>query len=340
MNRLLELQKVSADEPTFSPTAAGGADGAVASAPSAAAATDDGFTNLATAGDAPSAISSGETNEYTVQTDPALDAALALIQEIHTGNREIQRLTAKLKQQTADNIKSFNAEADEGAEAIQDIMQEVQVQSKTVKDKLAELDQANKDLCANEERMKDNAATVQIQKNQHAHLARCFMQYIGEYHAAVTENERMLREQAVRRIKTKYTKADGSTVTDEEAKELAQQVLEFGRSDVLFSQSKEVLESVLQNREDIMRIERGMRELSQMTSDLAALVLEQGEILDVIAENVKTSVSYVQSANKHLTNAREMAEETSSNIKYVGICAACIFIIILAVVLGATIPTG
>jgi t-SNARE complex subunit (syntaxin) len=350
MNRLLELQKASASDASaaaFSPTAADAAGGASAGPPSAAAAGDgDAFTNVASlpsTDDAPpTAITAGATTEYVVQTNEELTAALAIIEAITAGNKELQQLTTRLRTQTEENMRNFNPsdDKDSGAEAVDRIMQEAAGVTRMIKDKLEELDKSTKKLCENEVKMQDNAATVQIQKNQHSRLSRRFLEYVDEYQSAVGENERQLRETAVRRIKLKYTAADGTVkVSDEEARELASQVLELGRSDVLFQQSKECLNSVLETRQDILRIEKGMRELSQMMSDLQALILEQDPLLDMVVENVQNSVKFVVDGRKHLAGAREHAKAASSTTKYIVCCVSVLFLIILASVLGATIPT-
>lgn len=44
----------------------------------------------------------------------------------------------------------------------------------------------------------------------------------------------------------------------------------------IFQQSKDVLATIIENRNDIYRIEMSMRNLNQIFNDLAFLVYEQG----------------------------------------------------------------
>lgn len=284
---------------------------------------------------------SNRGDAYVVVSDETLDKALKIIEEIQAGNREIQAKTMALRVQTAQNMKNFNpaGDADEGGDAIQDIMDAVGVTSKMVKAKIDELNEGIKELQKDEETKADNAGTIKIQQNQSNHLTRQFMQYINEYNNAVSDNEKGLREQAIRRIKLKYTKSDGSTVSDEEARSMAAQVLETGRTDMLFQASKEMLAQVLETRQDIMRIERSMRELKQIMDDLSSLINEQGEIMDQVLANVQNSVQYVKSGREKLKSAREYSKSASGKMKWIVMCICLIVILVLAMILGFTLPT-
>lgn len=361
MNRLFELQDSAGDAgpPSFSPT------NFDAPPPSAAAATsssndDDNkqtdnktgktvsFVNIADAQEpdnrgGTSAVEMGaREDEYVVTQDENLDLALKLIEEIQAGNRKIQATTLEMRAQQALNLKNFNpasADADTGGDKIEDLMDAVSATSREIKAKLDQLSEETKKLEADEAVANANAGTIKIQQNQHNYLTRTFMQAINDYNAAVGENEKQLRDQAVRRIKLKYTKADGSTVSDDEARQMAAQVMEFGRTDMLFQASKETLAQVLETRQDILRIERSMRELKQIMDDLSALISEQGEVLDQVLTNVQTARQYVGSGREKLKSARDYAKKASSKMKYIVCCFAVLFIIILAIVLGATLPT-
>lgn len=352
MNRLLELQQGgSSDASAFSPAnrtpsaepSTGGAGGDNRKSVSFVGVSDDNDDNAIDNREAASNVNpaSSRGDSYVVIQDEILDKALKIIEEIQNGNREIQAKTMQLKTQSAQNMKNFNpaADADEGAQAIEDIMDAVSGLSKQIKTKLDELSENTKELQKDKEVEADNAGTIKIQQNQHSRLSRQFMQYIDDYNTAVSDNEKQLREQAVRRIKLKYTKADGSTVSDDEARQMAAQVLEFGRTDMLFHASKEMLAQVLETRQDILRIERSMRELKQIMDDLSSLINEQGDIMDQVLANVQNSVQYVKSGREKLKDAREYAKKASGKMKWIVLCICFILCGVIAIVLGTQLPT-
>jgi syntaxin 1B/2/3 len=183
---------------------------------------------------------------------------------------------------------------------------------------------------------KDNEI-IKIKKNQCKHLSERLSDTIINYQKINENYKKNKKEDTIRKLKILYTNADGTTISDKEAEQLALQYI--NEDNVLFTQAKEKLSEILENRNDILRIERSMRELSQMFNDLSALILSQGEILVVIGDNVSSAVDNVQTGREELEEAKKQAENSSCKMKYI-CCIVLIILIILivAVVLGVTLP--
>ncbi|KAG5474390.1 hypothetical protein LSCM1_03171 [Leishmania martiniquensis] len=144
------------------------------------------------------------------------------------------------------------------------------------------------------ESVQANSAIIRIEENQYMHLVRKLTMTMAEYQRHQSANEAFYKEQTRRQIKIKYTNPDGSAIDDTTAARLAEQVMENNTSSYIFQQSKEVLASIIETRNDIYRIEQSMRDLNQLFNDLAFLVNEQGELMDVILANIQRSTRYVE----------------------------------------------
>ena len=319
--------------------------------PSASAEPTDGSGPNRPSGDDAGGAGGGATSVYVptdagadmesgvVTNDANLEKALGLIEEIRSANRKIKEKTIQLKQQVEDNKHNFdpNADGGEANEKFQTLVDEIGAIGKEVKGKLDDLDKENKRLMEDAETMQHNAATVKIQQNQHNHLTRQFITAIGEYHEVVNLNERQLRDQMVSRIRLKHTNKDGSTVSEERARELAQEVIQYGESDTLYQSARGCLDEVLETRRDVKRMEQSVYELMQMINDFSALVTEQGEVMDVIAENVHVSLAYVKGTDPLFRDARGHAEATRSCSWWWLVLIIVLFSVVLASVLGATL---
>lgn len=215
----------------------------------------------------------------------------------------------------------------------QEIMDTVTSTAPRIKQNLSDLKKLITDLSKTEESKSAHSGTIKILSNQHDHLSRKFMNVLENYNTAVALDEKRLRELTIHRIKVKYTKSDGSTITDEEAVAIAGPLLESGRTDALFNISKDELAAVLQNRQDILRIERSMRDLKQIMDDLNALINDQEVVIDTVHGQVSDARTTTGHAIQELTSARGDAAAASSKYKYFIGCS-CLLIILVTILIG------
>jgi t-SNARE complex subunit (syntaxin) len=95
----------------------------------------------------------------------------------------------------------------------------------------------------------------------------------------------------------------------------------------------EELQHIREKHQDILRLERSVADLHQMFQEVAVLVDAQGEMLDVIEENVHSANSYVEKANKELSTAVKVQR---SNRKW-ECCLAIVLLIVLVAVFAPLI---
>ncbi|ORC89824.1 putative target SNARE [Trypanosoma theileri] len=187
----------------------------------------------------------------------------------------------------------------------------------------------------NPEKESQFIGVVRIQENQRRFILQKLTEAMDTYQKQQTLAENRYRKQTERQIKIKYTNPDGSAIDDDTAKELALEVLENNATSAIFQQSKDVLAQIIETRNDIYRIEQSMRSLNQLFNDLAFLVHEQGEIMDVILKNIENATRYVETGRKELKKARKYQKRSRKKLCCCVVLVGIILIlIIVAVVLG------
>ncbi|RNF14355.1 putative target SNARE [Trypanosoma conorhini] len=167
---------------------------------------------------------------------------------------------------------------------------------------------------------------IRIEENQRRYMLHRLSEAMEAYQRQQNLVEAQYRTMTERQIKIKYTNPDGTAIDDETAKELAQAVLENNVTSGIFQQSKDVLAQIIETRNDIYHIERSMRYLNQLFNDLAFLVHEQGEIMDVVLKNIESTTQFVEAGRKEMRKARKYKKRSRRKI--------CCLVIILAVVVA------
>jgi syntaxin 1B/2/3 len=266
-----------------------------------------------------------------------MSSCFRIVEAIQTANRVLQSKTNELRLKSAEHLRAIDRQGTMSPE-MDRLMSEIGAAAKTVKKNLDELEKETKALGASDELRESNAATIRIQENQHAHLTRQFMQAMNDYRAVCTENEKAMQAETKRQIKLKFTNTDGTTITDEEADRMARQALQEGKDDAIFQQSKDTLAQIMETRNDVQRIERSLRELNDMFNDLAALVSEQGEVLDQILTNVQTSVKFVEHGRRELKAAKKHTKKSRKYLCCMVVAAIIVFVVILVPILASTVP--
>jgi syntaxin 1B/2/3 len=267
-----------------------------------------------------------------------LEKFYSQVSEIQGIVRDIQSLTQSLKQKHGEKMQIIDAsKATAAADEITEMTEKINQLAKKGNEKLSAISKGTAELKKTPEDEQNNAGIIKIQQNQHAHLLKMYMNAVQEYQAAQKENEKAYVDQTTRQIMTKMREADGSTISEGRAQELALEAIEQGTENGLFQQSKDTLARIIETRNDIYRIEQSMRELNQLFQDLAVLVNEQQEAMDNILVNVQNSVKYVEKGREELAKAKKYAKKGRKKFCWLLVVAVVVFIFILAIVLGATI---
>ncbi len=104
----------------------------------------------------------------------------------------------------------------------------------------------------------------------------------------------------------------------------AQQILSPGHQE-----AKRALEEIKDRHEEIIKLEKSIKELHQLFLDMAVLIDQQGEMLDRIEFNVSNAEDYTAEAAVQLNSA--LSYQRSARKKKL-ICLAIVIAIIIAVV--------
>jgi syntaxin 1B/2/3 len=227
------------------------------------------------------------------------------------------------------NSTTFNIDQKKEDELINDISTEIGKLLKTIKDKI---DAMNKSI--NEQaqaKIGNNEEIAKIRRNQCNQLSKRLSDIITDYQIINGDYKIMKKNKAARLIKLSSVEP----ITEEQAQELAQEVID-GRREI-FQQSRDKLAEIMENRDDILRIERSMRELNQMFNDLAILVNEQGTVIIQVHDNVVEANTNVEGGRAELAKAKVYQKKSRRKMTYLVCCITVIFLIILAVILGFTI---
>lgn len=216
---------------------------------------------------------------------------------------------------------------------IEELSRRVAEKAKQAKDTLDVMSKKTAVLKETPASVQANSAVLRIEENQYAYLVLKLTTQMAEYQRQQSGNEDLYKARTQRQIKIKFTNPDGTQgIDDATAAQLAEQVMEDRMNSYVFQQSKEVLASVIETRNDIYRIEESMRNLNQLFSDLAFLVNEQGEVMDIVLANVQAAKRYVEAGRKELGRARKYQKKSRRKMLCM-ICIAGVVMVIFIVVI-------
>ncbi|KTF74242.1 hypothetical protein cypCar_00047400 [Cyprinus carpio] len=174
---------------------------------------------------------------------------------------------------------------------------------------------------------------VRMRRTQHGVLSREFLEVMGHCNTIQAQ----YRDRNVERIQ-RQLKITGNNVTDEELESM----LESGQTDV-FTQNilndakatRQALNEIESRHDEIIKLEKSIKELHDMFQYLAMEVEAQGEMVDRIEENIKSSHNYVEKAVAETAAAVETSKKVRKKKIWIAICFA-ILLIIIVIILAIT----
>ncbi|XP_030629965.1 syntaxin-4 [Chanos chanos] len=176
---------------------------------------------------------------------------------------------------------------------------------------------------------------LRMQKAQHGVLSRDFVELMGRCNTIQAQ----YRDRNVERIQ-RQLKITGSNVSEEELESM----LESGQTDV-FTQNilidakatKQALNEIETRHDEIMKLERSIRDLHEMFQYLAMEVEAQGEMVDRIEANIISSSNYVEKAVAD-TGAAVVSQKKARKKKLW--IALCCFILIIIIAIALAVSFG
>ncbi|CAH8511974.1 unnamed protein product [Schistosoma turkestanicum] len=179
------------------------------------------------------------------------------------------------------------------------------------------------------------SADLRIRKTQHAANIHLFMDVMHDYNRTQTD----FRDANKARIKRQLEIAQRS-VTDDELENM----LESGNAQIFTQgiitdtqQARQNLADIEARHEDIMKLEKSIRELHDLFVDMAALIETQGELVDRIDINVKQTQDYVAEARQETKKAVIYKKKSRKKMIILIAIGSGVLLIILIIVLSTVI---
>uniref|UniRef100_UPI0037E99894 syntaxin-4-like n=1 Tax=Semicossyphus pulcher TaxID=241346 RepID=UPI0037E99894 len=258
------------------------------------------------------------------------EAFLKKMQEIHEGLNSLKRMVSDLenKQKTVLGValpeESTNKELQTLREEIKTLATQIQRKLKSIEPKKGDDDG------------KYIPISIRMQRTQHGVLSKEFVELMGHCNTIQAQYKDRNMERIHRQLKI-----TGNDVTDEELDTM----LESGQTDV-FTQNilidakatKQALNEIESRHDEILKLERSIKDLYEMFRNLAMEVEAQGKMVNRIENNIEQSSDYVEKAEKHTRKAVTYQQKARKKKTWIAICSA-ILILILVISLVSTFGT-
>nr|AAI52679.1 Zgc:56272 [Danio rerio] len=252
--------------------------------------------------------------------DKENEAFFKKVQEIREGLETLKRKVSELenKQKTVLGVAlpedSMKKELQSLREDIKGMASQIQKKLKSLEPKKLEVEE------------KYIPVNVRMRRTQHGVLSREFLELMGRCNTIQAQ----YRDRNVERIK-RQLKITGNSVSDDELETM----LESGQTNV-FTQNilndakatRQALNEIESRHDEIIKLERSIKELHDMFQYLAMEVEAQGEMVDRIESNIKMSHDYVEKAVAETEAAVKTSKKVQKKKIYIAVCLAVLLLII------------
>ncbi|CDQ61815.1 syntaxin-4 [Oncorhynchus nerka] len=263
----------------------------------------------------------------TVREEKENDAFFKKVQEIREGLETLKKVVSDLenKQKT---VLGVALPEDGMKRELQTLREQIKTMAMQIHKKLKIIEPKK-----GEDDGKYIPINLRMQRAQHGVLSREFVELMGHCNTI----QASYRDRNVERIQ-RQLRITGTNVTDEELDVM----LESGQTDV-FTQNilidakatKQALNEIESRHDEILKLERSIRDLHDMFQYLAMEVEAQGEMVNRIEANVLNSTDYVQKAVVETEKAATYQNKARKKKIWIALCCA-ILLLILAISLAIT----
>lgn len=168
-------------------------------------------------------------------------------------------------------------------------------------------------------------------KTQHVRLCKLYVDIMKEHQVA---KENMRKTQTDTLIRRGEIVLSGSGKSTAEIKAAVERDPASFLQEAVMSRASTEAEAAYAEAQsrarDVALLVRSLNEVAAMMNDLAALVQEQGEMLDSIESNVESAQTYIKKGNENLRSAIALQKKTRKCY----CCLLCIVIIIVIVLIA------
>ncbi|KAJ1353409.1 hypothetical protein KIN20_010032, partial [Parelaphostrongylus tenuis] len=194
----------------------------------------------------------------------------------------------------------------EKSKQLRGVVEEFRAKSWLARDKIKKLDSEVNSSC----KLHPERATLvdfRIKRNQIRSVTRALHDVLWKF----GEEEEIYKERCRKKI-TDYLKIQDISLTDEEISDAIDNGDIFEKTKgihLAYNDRKALFEDVKLRRDELLEIEKVIRELEEMFLDLNNLVLSQGEMMDRIDANIEDAVDLADKAKQNVKGARELQKK-------------------------------
>lgn len=207
-------------------------------------------------------------------------------------------------------------------EELEELTAEIKKTANKVRGKLKVLEQK----IEQEEETNKSSADLRIRKTQHSTILRKFIEVMNQYNTAQVD----YRDGCKKRLQRQMEITGRATTNDE-----LENMLESGNPAIFTqgiitdtAQAKQSLKDIEQRHNDIMKLEKSIKELHDMFMDMAMLVESQGEIIDRVEHNVEKAVDYVETAAADTKKAMKYQSAARKKKIMIMICVTVVVVVL------------
>lgn len=246
------------------------------------------------------------------------------VEEIQNDIDKIQQKVEDVKQKHSTILSSAQTD-DKLNEQLDELMSEIKRTANRVRSRLKQI----QNQIEQEESQANQNADFRIKKTQHSTLSRTFIKVMNEYN----QEQNLYRDRCKQRIERQLG-IIGKAATDNEIEEMIEQSkdgnLQMFTGINMDAQQTREIEA---RHNDILALEKSIKELHDLFMDMCTLVQEQGDMVDRIENNVFATQDYVEKAVEHTKRAVEY--QTKSRRKLIIIVVIVVIIVaIIAIVIA------
>lgn len=244
----------------------------------------------------------------------------ALIAEIGHGTRELENLYERA------SLTVSSSENDAISEELEAICSKTQRTASRAKKALTGMKAATDQLKADKA---GQPAEIRIRESAHSLLLRRMLKEMREHQKLKQRFQKKTKENFHRLVKV----VDPDITDDEVDRRLeaggSSAMREIMMGGAVHADAEAALNDVQSRAKDVEMLERSVHQMFQLFQDLAALVEEQGEVLDNIEANVDSAKAFTEKGNKELIRAHIAAKKARKR----RCCLMIIVVVVLAVIL-------
>lgn len=262
----------------------------------------------------------------SAKEDKESEAFFKKVHEIHEGLHSLKRMVSDLenKQKT---VLGVALPEEYMKKELQTLRDEIKTMAGQIQRKLKSIEPKKGD-----DDGKYIPINTRMQRTQHGVLSKEFVELMGRCNTIQAH----YRDRNVERIQ-RQLKITGTNVTDEELDVM----LEKGQTDI-FTQNilndaqatKQALNEIESRHDEILKLEKSIRDLHDMFQYLAMEVEAQGEMVDRIESNIKQSSNYVENAKVNIEKAVTYQSKARKKKIWIAICVAILILILVIALLS------